>query len=69
MCIVVKLLTKPGCTLCERSVFLLKRLKIRYPMLQLSKCDIMRLPQYHQYALDLPVVLINEQPVCKLKIR
>lgn len=68
MSIVVKLLTKPGCTLCEKAVFVLKRIKTKYPSLELSKCDITRLPQYQQYLLEVPVILVNEHPACRMSI-
>jgi disulfide oxidoreductase YuzD len=69
MCIIIKLLTKPGCTVCERSIFILKRIKTIHPTVKLSKCDVSRLIQYHQYINDLPVILVNEEVVCKTKVR
>lgn len=64
----VKFLTKSGCTLCDRGLFLMRRVKQTYPFLKFELIDISRHPEYQKFRQSIPVVLINETMVCSLKL-
>lgn len=55
----VKLLTKPACTACDASLFVLKRIKQLHPVHTYLKCDIEEDPNYKQYINRVPVVLVD----------
>ena len=63
----VKLLTRPGCEACNRGKFILRRLKLHVPF-EATVVNIMRHPQYSQYNDELPVILVEEVPVCRGRI-
>ena len=65
--IVVKLLTKPGCVLCEKSYFVLGRQRRRFPEASFQVVNIQRKPEYAKFLNELPVVLVNEEVACKFK--
>ena len=63
----VKLLTRPGCEACTRGIFILKRLKLHVPF-QGKVVNIMKEKEYLIYQNELPVVLVEEVPVCRTRI-
>ena len=64
---IVSILTKRGCTLCERSYFIVRRLKYKFPI-DVKIIDINKQRAYLKYSSDLPVIMVNEEVVSKLKI-
>lgn len=67
MSAVVKLLTRPGCEACSRTKFILRRLR-NHVEFQAKEVNILKYQEYSIYNDVLPVVLVNEVPVCKTKI-
>jgi hypothetical protein len=63
----VKLLTRPGCEACTRGKFILRRLKLHVPFAA-QVVNIMRQQEYMVYSNDLPVILVEEQPICRGRI-
>lgn len=68
--LMLKVLTKPSCTHCGSSIFILKRLQNRlnfgYKMVNISE---RRYRKYKIYAQEIPVVLDdNDEVLAKLKI-
>ena len=63
----VKLLTRPGCVPCDQAKFILRKLKTRTSF-EAKVVNILKEPQYKCYNDEVPVVLVNEQPVCRTKI-
>lgn len=48
MLINIKLLTKSGCTLCHKPIFILKRIKNHYPnLLKIVSINIDKKMEYH----------------------
>ncbi|KAM3143788.1 hypothetical protein pb186bvf_004064 [Paramecium bursaria] len=65
----IKLLTKQGCTLCEQAVFPLQRLKLIYPdQLRITKVYIENKKEFQQYIDKVPVILVNDEPICVTEI-
>jgi hypothetical protein len=64
---IFKFLTKEGCGLCDRSLFLLRRLKRRHPHISFRVISIDDREEYRQYLNRVPVVLQNELVVCEMK--
>jgi hypothetical protein len=64
---VVKLLTRPGCEACTRGKFILRRLKHHVPFTA-SVVNILKQQQYLPYSDELPVILVEEEPVCRGRI-
>ena len=63
----VKLLTRPGCEACNLGKFILRRLKF-HATFTASVVNILKHPEYMIYNNDLPVILVEEVPVCRGKI-
>ncbi len=63
----VKLLTRPGCEACNRGKFILRRLKLHADF-DAKVVNILKDQQYMIYSNDLPVILVEEQPICRGKI-
>ena len=63
----MKFLTKSGCCLCERGLFIMRRLKLRYDI-DIEVVDIAKFPQYSKYKNKVPVVLINEEEINSMKL-
>jgi len=63
----VKLLTRPGCEACTRGKFILRRLKLHVPFTA-QVVNILKDQKYMIYANDLPVILVEEEPICRGKI-
>ena len=63
----VKLLTRPGCEACSRGKFILRRLKLHVPF-EAQVVNIMKEKEYQIYNNDLPVILVEEEPICRGKI-
>lgn len=64
---IVKLLTRPGCTLCDQAKFILKRVKEVAPF-DGKIVNILQQTQYLQFNDELPVILVEEEPVCRIKV-
>lgn len=67
MTVLVKLLSKPGCCACEPAKFVLKRVKARINF-EGKVVNILKHPEYMQYQNEIPVVLVNEEVICKSHI-
>ena len=67
MLINIKLLTKTGCALCHKPVFILKRLKLYYPV-KITTLNIDNRKEYECYLNRVPVILVNEKLVCEMKV-
>ena len=63
----VKLLTRPGCEACNLGKFILRRLKLHVNF-DAKVVNILKDQQYMIYSNDLPVILVEEQPICRGKI-
>lgn len=63
----VKLLTRPGCEACSRGKFILRRLKY-HAQFDTQVVNILKEQQYMQYKDQLPVILVEEEPICVNKI-
>ena len=63
----VKLLTRPGCEACNRGKFILRRLRLHVPF-EAKVVNIMKHTDYAKYSNDLPVILVEEEPICRGKI-
>ncbi len=69
MLINIKLLTKTGCSLCSKPVFILKRLKEHYPgSLRITSVNIDSKKEYESYLNKVPVILVNEKMICEMKV-
>lgn len=66
--VIVKYLTKSGCCLCDRGLYIIKRIKRRYDLDNIEVVDIACYPQYTKYKNSVPVVLINEEIVSCMKL-
>lgn len=64
---IVKLLTRPGCEACSRGKFILKRLK-NHVQFDAKVVNIMKNQEYMNYSDKLPVILVEEEPICINKI-
>lgn len=64
----IKFLTKSGCCLCDRGLFLIKRVKMRYNIEKIEVLDINKFAEYKKYSTQIPVLLINEEIVDSLKL-
>lgn len=64
---VVKLLTRPGCTLCDQAKFVLRRVKETQPF-DGKVVNILQQQKYMPYNDELPVILVEEEPVCRTKV-
>lgn len=63
----VKLLTRPGCEACSRGKFILRRLKVHVAF-DAKVVNILKHEEYMIYNNDLPVILVEEQPICRGRI-
>jgi len=63
----VKLLTRPGCEACTRGKFILRRLRLHVPF-EARVVNILKDKTYANYSNDLPVILVEEEPICRGKI-
>lgn len=63
----VKLLTRPGCEACNRGKFILRRLKF-HAEFTASVVNILKQQEYMIYNDQLPVILVEEEPVCRGRI-
>ena len=63
----VKLLTRPGCEACTRGKFILRRLRL-HVLFDAKVVNILRDTQYAKYSNELPVILVEEEPICRGKI-
>lgn len=64
---IFEFLTKSGCGVCDRSVFLLRRLKHRHPWVTFRVISIDARPEYSDYINRVPVVLFRGEVVCEMK--
>ena len=64
---VVKLLTRPGCCLCDQAKFVLRRVKEVVPF-DGKVVNILQNETYLHQNDELPVILVEEVAVCKIKI-
>ena len=60
----VKLLTRPGCVTCDKAKFVLKRIKAQGVNFEGKVVNILKERQYIEYNDYLPVILVDEEPVC-----
>jgi hypothetical protein len=63
----VKLLTRPGCEACNLGKFILRRLRLHVPF-DARVVNILKDQTYAKYSNDLPVILVEEEPICRGKI-
>ncbi len=63
----VKLLTRPGCEACTRGKFILRRLRNIVPF-EAKVVNILKNPEYMIYSEELPVILVEEKPICRTRI-
>ena len=63
----LKFLTKSGCCLCDRGLFLLQIIQHRYPV-KIEILDISQFPQYSKYKNLVPTILLNEKIVSSMKL-
>jgi len=63
----VKLLTRPGCCACDQAKFVLKKLKTQINF-DVKVVNILKEERYKIYNDELPVILVEEEPVCRVKI-
>ena len=63
----VKLLTRPGCIPCDQAKFVLKKLKTRVDF-EAKVVNILKEPEYKRFNDEVPVILVDEEPICKTKI-
>lgn len=66
--VTVKLLTKPSCSACQTGTFILGKIKSSYPSVTYLKCDISEDKRYKEYLNRVPVILIDEEMVCEMRI-
>lgn len=65
----IKFLTKSNCCLCERGLFILKRLKNLYHLENnIELIDITNNTKYKDFKNQVPVVLINEKLISCMKL-
>lgn len=64
--IVIKLLTAPGCSLCNKSYFILNKIKHKFRV-RVFIVDISKSTEYQQYRQKIPVILVNEEMVSEMK--
>lgn len=67
MKIVLRYLTKSGCTLCDKYVFFLRRLKGVYPEVHMEVINIDDDPEYREFLMKVPVVLVNGQVLSSVR--
>ena len=63
----VKLLTRPGCEACSKGKFILRRLKLHVSF-DAKVVNILKSPEYMKYNDVLPVILVEEELVCKSRL-
>lgn len=63
----VKLLTRPGCEACTKAKFILRRLK-NHVDFDTKVVNILKHEEYKVYNNELPVILVEEVPICRTKI-
>ena len=64
----VKLLTRPGCVTCDQAKFVLKRIKAQGVDFEGKVVNILKERQYIEFNDFLPVILVDEDPVCKTTV-
>jgi hypothetical protein len=64
---VVKLLTRPGCCLCDQAKFVLRKVKEVAPF-EGKVVNILQESAYFRHNDDLPVILVEEELVCKTRV-
>ena len=65
----VKLLTRPGCQPCEQAKFVIRKLRETLKVqFDAKSVNILKETQYSKYNDFLPVVLVDENPVCQIKV-
>ena len=64
----VKLLTRPGCVTCDQAKFILKRIKAQGVNFDGKVVNILKERQYISYNDELPVILVDEEPVCRITV-
>lgn len=64
---IVKLLTRPGCSLCDQARFVLRKVKQVAPF-EGKVVNILNEPAYLVHNDFLPVILVEEEPVCKTRV-
>ena len=64
----VKLLSRPGCVTCDDAKFILRRIKASGVNFDGKVVNILKERQYISFNDELPVILVDEEPVCKLTI-
>ena len=67
--VLVQILTKPACCLCDSIVFIAQRLKPRYPQVRFQKLNIEHMKEYQHYLNEVPVVLIDGAEFSKVTFR
>ena len=69
--VVVKLLTRPGCTLCDQAKFIIRRIRDteRSISMEAKSVNILKETQYLHYNDELPVILVDETPVCRTEVK
>lgn len=63
----VKLLTRPGCVPCDQAKFVLRKLKTRIEF-EGKIVNILKEAQYSCYNDEVPVVLVDEVPICRTRV-
>lgn len=65
----IKFLTKSNCCICERGLFILRRLKHIYNLENnIELIDITNNTKYKEFKNQVPVVLINEKLISCMKL-
>jgi hypothetical protein len=64
---IVKLLTRPGCTLCDQAKFILQRVKEVQPF-EGKVVNILRADEYLHFNDELPVILVEEEVICRTRV-
>lgn len=64
----VKLLTRPGCVTCDQAKFVLKKIKAQGTNFDGKVVNILKERSYIGYNDELPVILVEEEPICKISV-
>lgn len=64
----VKLLTRPGCVTCDQAKFVLKRIKASGTNFEGKVVNILKERGYINFNDELPVILVDEEPICKITV-
>lgn len=58
--IIVKMITRPGCQLCDKQLFVLQRIKDKMQV-RVQLIDLTIQKQYAKHELEIPVIYVNDE--------